>query len=143
MLKIIKKHLAFIFSTAFLLTHHIALAAETTTKNLKILGYDFAKAGKEVGFIDIIGFILYMGRNLIGIAGFIAIIYMMIGGFSIMYSGGNQDQVQKGKNTLTYAIIGFIVAVTAFLITTSLMQYLTGISLGDLPTSAPPPKTTP
>jgi hypothetical protein len=40
-----------------------------------------------------------------------------------------------------YAIIGFIVAITAFHITTSLMQYLTGISLGVLPTSAPTPTT--
>ncbi|HPN67824.1 MAG TPA: hypothetical protein PLZ62_04160 [bacterium] len=139
MTKKIKQYLSPILSTAFLLIHRTALAAT----DLKILGYDFQKTSSEVGFLDIIGFVLYLGRNLIGIAGFIAIIYMMIGGFSIMYSGGNQDQVQKGKNTLTYAIFGFIVAVTAFLLVTSLMKYLTGITLEQLPTSSSAGKTTP
>ena len=122
-----------IFSTTYLLLCDIAFAAQEA-KSLRILGYDFKKNASDLSFLDIIYFILYLGRNLIGIAGFIAIIYIMVGGFTIVASSGNQDQVQKGKNTLTYAVIGFVVALTAYILVDSFLKYFTGTSINTLPT---------
>lgn len=109
-----------------------AYAAEA--ENLTFLGYEFGKTPSKLTFIDAIGFLLYLGKNLIGIAGFVAIIYMMIGGFTIVMSSGNQDQVQKGKNTLTYAIIGFLVAMSAYLIVSTFLDQFTGVSFTEIPT---------
>lgn len=46
----------------------------------------------------------------------ICIIFVIIGGIQYITSGGNQEQAQKAKSTLTYAIIGFILVLAATLI---------------------------
>lgn len=125
--------LSLIFSTIYLLLVDITYAAEA--EKLKFLGYDFGKVPSKLTFLDGIGFLLYLGKNLIGLAGFIAIIYIMIGGFTMVMSSGNQDQVQKGKNTLTYAIIGFLVAMAAFLIVSTFLDQFTGVSIDEIPTN--------
>lgn len=107
----------------------------STPKNLIILGYDFGYPPAKVTFLSIIGFVLYLGRNLIGIAAFVAIIYMMVGGLTIIWAAGNEDQYRKGRSTLTFAIIGFIVAVSAFVIVNSFLNYVIGVNLGELPTA--------
>ena len=131
-------YITFITTTLIIFLADTVYAAEST---FRLLGYDFQKSSKDLGFLDIIYFILYLGQNLIGIAGLIAIIYMMIGGFNIVMSAGNQDQVQKGKNTLTYAIIGFVVVITAYLIVSTFLDFFTGKPIESLPTSPEPLKT--
>jgi|GEM_PF-2695101 len=104
-------------------------------QRLKLLGYDFGVPNYEVSFIDIVGFLLYLASNLIGIAGFIAIIYIIIGGITLTLSGGNEEKAQQGKKTLTYAIAGFILAVVAFLIVNTFLRYIIGVEITDLPTT--------
>lgn len=108
---------------------------EGSFENLVLLGYDFGVPNYKVSFIDIIGFLLYLASNIIGIAGFIAIIYIIIGGITLTLSGGNEEQAQKGKKTLTYAIAGFILAIVAFLIVNTFLRYIIGIDISSLPTS--------
>lgn len=102
--------------------------------NLELLGYDFGHPATSISFINIIGFLLYIASNIIGIAGFIAIIYIMIGGITLVLSGGNEEQAQKGKKTLTYAVGGFILAVAAFLIVNTFLRYIVGLEIKDIPT---------
>lgn len=49
-------------------------------------------------------------------AGFLAVIFVIIGGIRYMTSNGNASAVADAKQTITYAIIGLVVAVTARLI---------------------------
>ena len=137
-MKKLSPNLSILLSTAIIFIADIAYAAENT---FVLFGFDFKKPSSKLGFLDIIYFLLYLGQNLIGIAGLIAIIYMMVGGYYIVMSAGNQDQVQKGKNTLTYAVIGFIVVVTAYLIVNSFLTYFTGNPIESLPTSPEPLQT--
>jgi len=102
--------------------------------NLVLLGYDFGVPNYEVSFLHIIGFLLYLASQIIGIAGFLAIIYIMIGGITLVLSGGNEEQAQKGKKTLTYAIAGFILAVAAFIIVNTFLRYIIGVDITELPT---------
>lgn len=50
------------------------------------------------------------------LAGVVLFIMLIVGGFSFITSGGNPKQLEQARNTLTYAIIGLIVVVAAFLI---------------------------
>lgn len=46
----------------------------------------------------------------------VAIVYLAISGYRYMTAQGNPDMVEKAKKSLTYAIVGVIVAFTAVLI---------------------------
>lgn len=49
-------------------------------------------------------------------AGGILMFFIIIGGYQYLTSLGNPEQAQKAKTTLTWAIIGFIIVVTAYLV---------------------------
>lgn len=49
-------------------------------------------------------------------AGFLAVIFVIIGGIRYASSNGNPTAVNDAKQTITYAIIGLVVAITARLI---------------------------
>lgn len=46
----------------------------------------------------------------------VATIYLAISGYRYMISQGNPDLMEKAKKNLTYAVIGVVVAYSAFLI---------------------------
>ena len=50
------------------------------------------------------------------IAGLIAVIYLIFGGFKYLTSGGNDKAVTEAKNTIMYAIVGLIIIAAAFAI---------------------------
>ena len=52
----------------------------------------------------------------LGLVGLIAVLMLIIGGFRILMSGGNQESVTKGKNTILYAIVGIIVIIFSYAI---------------------------
>ena len=51
---------------------------------------------------------------LLGFLGMIAVLIILAGGFKIMASGGNQDQLADAKKTLFSGIIGLIIVLSAF-----------------------------
>ena len=61
---------------------------------------------------------------LIGMAGFIMIIYAA---FTMLLSAGKSQQVEKSKNTITFAIIGIVLALSAFIIINFIASF-TGIN---------------
>lgn len=50
------------------------------------------------------------------ISGAIAVLFVVIGGFFWMTSAGNEEQAEKGKKTLTNAIIGIVVVILSYVI---------------------------
>lgn len=46
----------------------------------------------------------------------IAIIYVIIGGYNYVTAYGNPENIQKGKQTITWAILGLIVSIASFAI---------------------------
>lgn len=71
-------------------------------------------------------------RNLIGatvdvmivIAFLSSVFFIIVGGFKYIMSGGDTKAMDSARNTLTYAIVGLIVAVAAYGILRALKTYL-------------------
>ncbi len=51
------------------------------------------------------------------IAGIIAVIAIILAGFSYVTSQGDAGRVTKAKNTILYAVIGIVIILSAFAIT--------------------------
>lgn len=60
----------------------------------------------------------------VGLAGFVM---MIIGSFKYLLSGGNAKGTEAARGTITYAVVGLVVVLSAFIIL-NLIQAFTGIS---------------
>jgi hypothetical protein len=65
------------------------------------------------GFQCLVGNLLQVAVSGIGLAGFAMLI---VGAFRYMLSGGNAKGIDEGKNTMTYAIVGLVVSISAYFI---------------------------
>lgn len=78
-----------------------------------------------------LGCIFYIIQEIIGwlltFAGVTAVILIIISGIKLIISGGDPKQIEGGKKTLTYAIIGLLVVFLSFAII-NLIAYATGVS---------------
>jgi heme/copper-type cytochrome/quinol oxidase subunit 2 len=77
------------------------------------------------GFECLLANILTVFIALIGLAAFVMVV---IAAFRYLLSGGNSKGTEQAKNTLTYAIIGIVVALSAFIIL-NLLTAFTGVDL--------------
>lgn len=75
------------------------------------------------GFQCLIGNILSVAITLLGLIGFAMLI---IGSFRYLLSGGNSKGTEEGKNTMTFAIVGLVVALSAYFIL-NLIADFTGV----------------
>ncbi len=62
---------------------------------------------------------------LVGVAVFVMFV---VGGFSFLFSGGDQKKLEKARGTMTNAIIGVVVIVAAYLILRTI-EVLTGVNV--------------
>jgi hypothetical protein len=80
--------------------------------------------GNVTGASELYGRIL---RSLLGIAGIVALAFFIIGGIILLSSGGNQEKVKTGKNTLVWAIIGLFVAFSSYILLKFILEIIIGI----------------
>lgn len=52
----------------------------------------------------------------LGLVGLIAVLMLVIGGIRYITSGGNEQTIEKAKQTILYAIIGIVIVVLAYAI---------------------------
>ena len=64
----------------------------------------------------------------LAVAGISLFIMLVVGGFKYLTAGGNQDSAQAARQTLTYAFIGFVVLVAAYLILSLIFRF-TGVPI--------------
>jgi len=84
-----------------------------------------APAGVPTGGIDTGQKIINLGFNLLFVAGVIITIALVIySGIQWMLSGGDKEKIASARTRLTYAIIGFVVIVTAFAIVKIVLSLL-------------------
>jgi len=68
-------------------------------------------------------------KNALTIAGVVCLFLLILGGFSFIVSaGGDAKAKEKGKNTITSAVIGFVLIFAAYWII-QIVQILTGIKI--------------
>ncbi len=53
---------------------------------------------------------------LLAIAGLVAVVFLIIGGFRYITAGGNEEAAEAGKKTIINAIIGIVVIILSFVI---------------------------
>ncbi len=58
----------------------------------------------------------YAVNGITAFSGVVLFIVLVLAGFTYLFSGGDAKQLEKAKNSFTYALIGLIVIVCAFLI---------------------------
>lgn len=61
-------------------------------------------------------FITRVINILLGIAGLVAVVFLIIGGFRYITAGGNEESAESGKKTIVNAIIGIVVVILSFVI---------------------------
>jgi len=83
-----------------------------TTAGLKTSGSLATRSGQIIG-------------SLLSLVGVVFLVLMIYGGITWMTAAGNEKQVEKAKNTITTAIVGLAVILSAYAITAFL-----GSSLG-------------
>ncbi len=70
-------------------------------------------------------FITSIVNFLIYISGTVAVLFVLLGGFWYM-TGGLTDDKEKGKKTITYALMGLVITLLAWIIVNIIMVQVTG-----------------
>lgn len=65
---------------------------------------------------------------LLFVAGGLAVLFVIIGGYQYITAAGNEEQSEKGKKTLVNAIIGVVVIVLAWVIINVVVNTISGSS---------------
>jgi hypothetical protein len=57
---------------------------------------------------------LFIAKGFLGIVGIWAVIFIIVGGFRMVIASGDEEALTKAKKTVTWAVIGVIVAALSF-----------------------------
>jgi predicted permease len=57
-------------------------------------------------------------------AGILSVIFIIIGGFSFILSGGNEDKIKQAVGTIRYAIIGLVITILSVVIVQAIGQFI-------------------
>lgn len=108
--------------------NHLLLAADCTGQSLfpDLFGGGLRNSGTcEVEFTKLSD-ILILVANIISIlmvvAGFVAVAFIIVGGFMYIASSGEPANIKKAKETIVNAVVGLILAMVAF----GVVRFVTG-----------------
>lgn len=74
-------------------------------------------------------FIQNIVKAMVGIAGAVAVIFMVIGGFHYITSSGHPERLDKAKRTLLYSGVGLVIVLAAY----SIVDFVAGIAKSSFP----------
>ncbi|MFA6306523.1 MAG: hypothetical protein WCV70_01360 [Patescibacteria group bacterium] len=114
--------ISLLFVLSFLMVAQVGLAAieDDTGLNKTATGGFGNNITKTATLSETIGKIVGVALSFLGVAFFILIIY---GGYMWMFSMGNEQTAGKAKDIIIAAVIGLVIVLMAYAITT----YLSGI----------------
>jgi hypothetical protein len=75
------------------------------------------------------GFILRVINIALALAGLIAVLFLVIGGFRYITAGGNEDNTESAKKIIMNAVIGIIVIILSFVVVRVVSNTLTTTNL--------------
>ncbi len=75
-------------------------------------------------------FIINVTNFILGFLGLIAILIIIYGGFLYLTATGEQEKAEKGKKSVTYAIIGIVLILGSYAIVNTVLQAPTGEDTG-------------
>lgn len=125
----LQKFLPLIALANFFLAERGALAVGYTST---------AVTTSNLPFTDIGAIISVLVATVIIVAGLAAFIYLILGGFQYLTSGGDKTQAQAARDRITYALMGLIIIVAAVAIA-NILGAVFGINLlGNIKFPGPP-----
>ena len=65
---------------------------------------------------NVSNFIIKIINVALGVAGLVAVLFLIIGGFRYITSAGNEETAEQAKKIITNAIIGIVVIILSFVI---------------------------
>ena len=83
-----------------------------------------AYAGNCRDINDVVETVVNYGHKLFGIMGSFAFVFFIIGGITILTSFGNAERVKKGQMMLTAAVVGIVIAFSAYFLIDFLLDAL-------------------
>lgn len=118
MKKIISLLLTLVILTGFLILQSNFVKAEGPTLDdpLNLKGKDLIEVN------------LRIMQAVLGGVGLVALFMFILGGFEFLTSGGNQNMIKRGKDTLIWATIGMLVIILSYSILKFLFDKLAGLS---------------
>lgn len=113
---------------ASLLSYQLAFPArvqgQTTTWTGVCVYENDAEVATIQGLQCLLANVLSVALTILGLIGFVM---MIVASLRYLLSGGNSQQVEKSKQTMTYAVIGIVVALSSFIILNLIAQF-TGVT---------------
>lgn len=100
------------------------LAAATFDANIE----EKVIAGNKVAYLDIGRLVANLYVTLVIVAGIGTFIYLALGGFQYITSGGDKAAVEAARNKITYALMGLAIVVGAYAFSWIIMKVF-GVSL--------------
>jgi hypothetical protein len=101
----------------------------------KSSGYSTSTSGEQ-GLVTIVGNII---KIILSVLGIVLLGFVLYGGFMWMTSGGNTDGVKKAKTMIGNAVIGLIIIVSAYAISSFVMKQLESLGTTSSTTTTPTP----
>ena len=101
-----------LFSITIILIILILFLASPALATVSLESHTAATAG-EAGVAKVIGWVV---QAVLGFVGAVLLLMFVYGGFLWVTSGGAQDKIQKGKDTIVYAIIGFMLLIGGYIV---------------------------
>lgn len=77
-------------------------------------------------FCTITDVVQYVISGMLTLAGSAAVIFIILGGFWLLTSAGNEEQAEKGRKVLTNSVIGLIAIIMAFAMVRIVVNLITG-----------------
>ena len=94
-------------------------------------GIEDVDQSTELGGGDLIEIVGNIINIVLGFLGIIALVIILYGGYLIMTSGGKEDQIEKGKETLLNAVIGLVIIMSSFAIANFVINALSEATTRD------------
>ena len=80
----------------------------------------------SVAFNSVPGLIVFVIQILLYVAGGVAVLFVIIGGFQYITSAGNAEGATKGKKTVVNAIIGIVLIILSYMIISVITNTILG-----------------
>lgn len=82
------------------------------------------QAPDKINLNDVVNVLTYIIKYGLAFAAAIGAIYVVVAGYQYVLSAGNPEKVEKAKMGLTWSVVGFIIAVSAFAVVNTLQLAL-------------------
>ncbi len=63
---------------------------------------------------DLVHAFLLVAQGLLSVLGVLAVVFIIVGGFQMIVGSGSEEAITKAKKTITWAILGLVVAILSF-----------------------------